>query len=441
MAQQLESPMKLQSNKARVVYLVTYSQADMSIVPNRVKFADIVVGEFNRGSPHNRVLYWVCSKEKHRNRGSHFHLALKLDGVLRWAGVKNRITASYGIVLNFRDFRGYYPAYTYVTKKDPLYLLSENHPAEIESPQTAQATEARSERAEKRESRETPCATNKRKRKLQPSDLYNIITKNNIKTDLQLCRHAMMELNENNNPLLSDFIMTRDDKRRNSMIATAWKLNTAAAVIERNNKSRLEILEESFTKPCIPGCASRWLTQAQDTLLKNDIDISLFTTAVKTALVQGRGKHRNVMLVGTSNCGKTFLLKPLKKIFNCFVTPTKGTFNWVGAENSECVFLNDFRWSEKVIPWSDLLNLLEGEPIQVPVPKTHYAENPMWTKDTPIFATSKTKIRKYECGQVDEVETEMMDSRWRVFVFRHKFDVNTKIDLEPCPRCFAELIL
>ena len=147
------------------------------------------------------------------------------------------------------------------------------------------------------------------------------------------------------------------------------------------------------------------------------------------------------MLVGTSNCSKTFLLKPLKKIFNCFVTLTKGTFNWVGAENSECVFLNDFRWSKKVVPWSDLLNLLEEKPIQVLPPKTHYAENPMWTKDKPIFETSKTKIQKYECGQVDEVETEMMDSWWRAFVFRQKFDVNTKVDLESCPRCFAELIL
>lgn len=154
------------------------------------------------------------------------------------------------------------------------------------------------------------------------------ITKNNIKTDLWLCRHAMIELNESNNLFLSDFIMTKDDKRRNSMIATAWKLNTAAAVIERNNKSRLQILDESLSKLRIPGCASRWLTQTQDTLFKNDIDINLFTTAVKTTLVQGRGKHRNFMLVGTSNCGKTFLLKPLKKIFSCFVTPTKG----VGTE-------------------------------------------------------------------------------------------------------------
>ena len=134
------------------------------------------------------------------------------------------------------------------------------------------------------------------------------------------------------------------------MIATAWKLNMAAAVIERNNKSRLQILEESLSKLRIPGRASRRLTQTQDTLFKNNIDINLFTTAVKTTLVQGRGKHRNVMLVGTSNCGKTFPLKPLKKFFSCFVTPTKVTFNWVGTGNSDCAFLNYFRWSEEFIP-------------------------------------------------------------------------------------------
>ena len=66
------------------MYLVTYSQADMSIAVNQKKIADIVVGEFKRGSQHNRVLYWVCSKEKHHKSGSHFHLVLKLDGVLRW---------------------------------------------------------------------------------------------------------------------------------------------------------------------------------------------------------------------------------------------------------------------------------------------------------------------------------------------------------------------
>ena len=66
------------------MYLVTYSQADMSIVLNRKKIVDIGVGEFKRVSQHNQVLYWVCSKEKHHKSGSHFHLVLILDGVLRW---------------------------------------------------------------------------------------------------------------------------------------------------------------------------------------------------------------------------------------------------------------------------------------------------------------------------------------------------------------------
>lgn len=55
-------------------------------------------------------------------------------------------------------------------------------------------------------------------------------------------------------------------------------------------------------------------------------------------------------------------------MFNCFVTPTKGTFNWFGADNSELLFPNDFLWNEKVNTWSRLLNLLEGKLIQVPVP-------------------------------------------------------------------------
>ena len=75
MTQQLESSMKLQSNMIRVGYLLTDSHEDMSIVLDPRKFADTVVREFNRVSQNNRVLYLVWSNEKHRNSGSHFHLA------------------------------------------------------------------------------------------------------------------------------------------------------------------------------------------------------------------------------------------------------------------------------------------------------------------------------------------------------------------------------
>ena len=46
-------------------------------------------------------------------------------------------------------------------------------------------------------------------------------------------------------------------------------------------------------------------------------------------------------------------------MYRTFTNPAAATFAWVGAQNCEVVFLNDFRWSEKVIPWHDLLFLVK----------------------------------------------------------------------------------
>ena len=47
----------------------------------------------------------------------------------------------------------------------------------------------------------------------------------------------------------------------------------------------------------------------------------------------------------------------------------------------------------------------------------------------------------YEGGQIDNVETEMMESRWNVFIFRHQFTADTIVDIQPCARWFATLVL
>ena len=48
---------------------------------------------------------------------------------------------------------------------------------------------------------------------------------------------------------------------------------------------------------------------------------------------------------------------------------TTNMFAWVGAEQSEEVFLNDFLCSAQIIPWHDFLMLLEGQTVQ-PAPNT-----------------------------------------------------------------------
>lgn len=67
------------------------------------------------------------------------------------------------------------------------------------------------------------------------------------------------------------------------------------------------------------------------------------------------------------------------------------------------------------MPWSDFLNLLEGLPVHLPAPKTHFAEDILWNRKTPILATSSMRICKYDGGVVNDIETGMMDTRWRYF--------------------------
>ena len=414
-------------------YLVTYSQADPNKIGSREEFASIVVDQFNKGGS-NRVLHWACCKEKHKDGGDHYHLALKLNGVYRWRQIKFFIQFKYKVVLNFTSFvTGYYDAYKYVIKEDRNVILSPEHPTFESSPVTKRALVARHENLG--EPSQPP--VKKSKRRLTLSDLQDVVIENKIKTDKELCSYANRVKKEGDKNL-ANFILGKDEKKRTSFLATSWKMENAEKELKRDNMSRMELFEQARERE--DPCGGKWLNLAKQTLERNGYTAEEFGNSVFDLIKNGRGKNRNILIVGKSNCAKTFLLLPLKKLFRCFTAPTKGTFNWVGAEKSECVLLNDFRWSEKIIPWGDFLNLLEGEDIHVPVPKTHFTEDPLWTADTPIFATSKSKIRKYEGGEIDEVETEMMDSRWKVYMFKHQYTIDTVIKVEPCVRCFVELV-
>ena len=134
--------------------------------------------------------YWCCAKERHRERGRHYHLPHKLIGVYRWKQVKESITKNHGIVLNFRDFKtGYYDAYCYTIKKDSSYIISDNHLADIEAPQTALVIATRA--GTKTKTMESGPTRPKQQRRLQPSDIYVVIVEKNIKSDLKLCAHAL----------------------------------------------------------------------------------------------------------------------------------------------------------------------------------------------------------------------------------------------------------
>ena len=148
------------------------------------------------------------------------------------------------------------------------------------------------------------------------------------------------------------------------------------------------------------------------------------------------------MLIGPTNCGKTFLMKPLEKIFQAFQNLSNDKYAWVGADLAEIIILQDYRYSRESITWSDLLLLLEGEVVKLPAPKNHFSSDVVISKDTPIFATSKSRITyPGKFNTTDERENDMMSARWMYFEFHFQIPEEKQRAIPACPRCFAELAL
>ena len=177
-------------------------------------------------------------------------------------------------------------------------------------------------------------------------------------------------------------------------------MEEAPAKLERNQKTLLEILQEFLQEECVSTCNKKWLTIAKDILQRNSIPEADFTEAVRNLHAKGRGKYRNILLNGPANCGRTFILNPLNSIFHTFSKPATTRFAWVGAQDCEVIFLSDFRWSEKIIPWHDLLLLLEGQTVHLPARKSHYVEDIVFEGDAPSFCTGKDKLLYVRGGVV-----------------------------------------
>ena len=126
----------------------------------------------------------------------------------------------------------------------------------------------------------------------------------------------------------------------------------------------MELLQEQTASKCAAGCRGRWLEAADKLLQRHTILEEHFCSAVYTALSKGKGKYRNIFVHGDTNCGKSFILSPLNGIYKTYCDPA-----WLGAEDAEIIFLNDFRWHPKIIARADFIQALEGDTVHLPAPK------------------------------------------------------------------------
>ena len=101
---------------------------------------------------------------------------------------------------------------------------------------------------------------------------------------------------------------------------------------------------------------------------------------------------------------------------------------------------NISRPCQKSIPYPLPLQL-EGVPVHLPTPKTHYVQDILLTGDTPIFATSSSELQFIKHGVICDSEIEMRKVRWKVFKLHHRISESQERSISLCGRCFQELVL
>ena len=403
----------------RRVYLITYSQANLEIVPTREAFAHIILDAFDTAVPelNATVIHWVCSQESHADGGLHYHMAVKLSGRRRWLRVRNYIDQEYGVKVNFSDRHdNYYSVWRYTTKEDSSSVQFRNHPdlQNDGAPITTNASCALREIRLGEGDEDTSNKKGKRKRSLSIFDVSQIAVERRIKTRLELVVLASQQKREGK----TDLVQNRGSKAVEEALSIGWEMENAESELARSKLSRVEIVYRELESPCVDGCQGKWLETAEQVLQRNGISREEFSEAVRNLLQQDRGKYRNVFLKGPANCGKTFLLNPLNTVFKTFTNPATTTFAWLGVETAEVISLNDFRWCSQIILWHNLLLLLEGQKVHLPAPKTHFSQDIEFTRDTPMFCTSKEELSFVRGRVLDERESQMMRVRWKVFALQ-----------------------
>ena len=411
---------ELPQRATREVFLMTYSQADAQYTKEGI--SEIVVNAFQE-SGNAIVEKWVCAKEPHRNGGFHFHIALKLDRQKRWLRVKEYIERNHGILFHFSNKQKeagettlYDGAYSYVIKGGD-FIVSEGHP------EVLQAEEDKSN-------------------KLKNLDFMKLVVQMDLRTVLQVQAVANANAKAQQEGLLA-FLASKSKARVAEIISLAWDIEEAPGKLKRLQSDRLQILRDCAELPCTCPEPNMWQQLASQVLALNNIGIDTYTQAVLAALTLGRGKFRNILHIGATNRAKSFLVQPLKVIFKAFQNPAHGTFNWVNVETAEVILLNDFRWARDVLPWEQMLLLLEGDAVRFPAPKNQFREDIEFEHDTPIFATSRGPV-EYKSGSLDpaevEMENAMMRSRWKPFHFSYEFTEAAQVTCKPCKHCYASFI-
>ena len=132
---------------------------------------------------------------------------------------------------------------------------------------------------------------------------------NNIKEKKKLYSVAK-DRSEAGEPDLYSFMVSKNPKPVSDPIMTTWEIENAAAEIEQQNRTRIDVVINCAQQACVDGCNGVWVKRTLQVLRNNS----------------------TVFLFGPTHSAKSFLLEPM---FKCFMNPADEKYAWVVLDDCE----------------------------------------------------------------------------------------------------------
>ena len=114
---------------------------------------------------------------------------------------------------------------------------------------------------------------------------------------------------------LAEYVMHLNPRVRVDLHDDAWKLGESIATVQIQKYTRMGRIKQASEIKRDPICRGHWLKCKVEVLLKNSIHPFVFAAPIRKLLIEGRGKGRNILIIGEADCAKTFMLNPITKIF------------------------------------------------------------------------------------------------------------------------------
>ena len=382
------------------------------------------------------VVETICFVEPHADGRPHLNLLVRSAAQYRWLPVAKRLLEHHRIHVGFgRNIKTWQEGVIYGT------VASEHKPrAGLDADYQQWHKEGTPTPVDQVVPRRLQGEGFVRKVRMTKLAFYDLCVAQNLRTHDEVWARAA-ELDEQGDRALLSYLMENDVKEALAKVAQAA---ASKEKLRRAALTREQLLEEFVAKKTCSCSSPGWCYGMMKQVLQaNSLD-GTFQREVLGALRAGRAKKRNICLVGGSDCGKSFLLKGLRGLFEVYERPDGGSHQLEDLLTAEVVFLNDFEYDSKApewMPWAFFKDFLEGSPVKVAVPKQR-GGNTVFEGDAPVFLTAPSEVMLKRYNKEGQAETAQMRKRIKYLSLTVEIPEEQRQEVKRvCPHCSARLYL